>query len=94
MADVTKLTAFPNGVAQFTFFGIGATAGDVTIPGVLATDRILRVQSIALTTGVPSATADLTAEFSVSAADTINNDGGTSTANMIVACTVSRAKGT
>lgn len=94
MADVTKTTAFPNGVAQYTFFGIGATAGDVTIPGVLATDRILRVQSIALTTGVPSATADLTAEFSVSAADTINNDGGTSTANMIVACTVSRAKGT
>ena len=94
MADVTKLTAFPNGVAQFTLFGVGGSAGNVTVSGVLATDRIIRVESLGLSSGVLNNVTDLTSEFSVTAADTINNTGGTSTANKFVAVTVARAKGT
>lgn len=89
-ANETKITRFPGGVGQFTFFGVGAAAGDVTVAGVLATDELLLVESIAFTAGVPSAVADLTDEFSITAADTVNNAGGTSTADMLVAVTVAR----
>lgn len=51
----------------------GAAAGDVTLTGVRTVDELESV--INLTDG-----DDLTAEFSISAADTINNTGGTSTA--------------
>ena len=53
--------------------GIGAVAGDVVTLGILVTDRLRSV--INMTTGV-----DMTAEFTITADDTINNVGGTSTA--------------
>ncbi|NJL70764.1 MAG: hypothetical protein HC888_03720 [Candidatus Competibacteraceae bacterium] len=85
-----QVTRFPGGVGQFVFFGIGATAGAVTVAGIKATDKILLVESIAFSAGAPSAVADLTAEFTVTGENTVDNTGGTSTANMIVAVTVAR----
>src|SRR5678810_989243 len=51
----------------------GAAAGNITVTGIVLDDRLVLVQD--LTTG-----ADITSEFSVTADDTINNTGGTSTA--------------
>ena len=89
----TKLTHYPNGVAQFTFCAIPGTAGDLTCTGVLlAKDRLLQVLAITHTNGIPSAVVDLTSEFTIKANDQINNTGGTSTANMLVLVTVARKK--
>lgn len=51
----------------------GAAAGNVTVTGIPASARLVSV--IQLTDGT-----DLSAEFTVSAVNTINNTGGTSTA--------------
>lgn len=87
-----QITRFPGGIGQFTLFGVGASAGNVTVPGILTTDKILLVESLTLNAGAPSAVADLTSEFSVSAANTVNNTGGTTTAGAFVAVTVARTK--
>ena len=51
----------------------GAAAGNVTVTGIGANDQLLAV--------IPTdGSGDLTSEFTVTAADTINNTGGTSTA--------------
>lgn len=50
----------------------GATAGDVAVTGIKTTDKLISVLDIAGT--------DLTDEFSITADDTINNVGGTSSA--------------
>jgi hypothetical protein len=50
----------------------GGAAGDITVTGITTSDRLVSV--INLTDG-----ADLTSEFSITAADTINNAGGTAT---------------
>lgn len=90
-ANEGLITRFPGGIAQFTFFGVGASAGDVTVPGIKTTDKILLVQSVTIVAGATvSATADLTSEFTVKSANTVNNTGGTSTANCFVAVTVAR----
>lgn len=58
----------------------GAAAGDVTVTGIATTDTLVSV--LVFTTAASIATvADLTAEFTITAANTINNVGGTSTAN-------------
>lgn len=86
-----KITRFPGGIAQFTLFGVGAAAGNVTVPGIKTTDTLLLVQSVTIVAGATvSATADLTAEFTISAANQVNNTGGTSTANCFVAVTIAR----
>lgn len=51
----------------------GAAAGDITVTGIKKYDILILVQD--LTTG-----ANLSSEFTVTADDTINNTGGTSTA--------------
>jgi hypothetical protein len=56
---------------------IGGSAGDHTLTGITTDDRILAVYDIAFGSGVPTAVADLTSEFSISGANTINNTGGT-----------------
>lgn len=62
------------------FVADGAAAGNVTVTGVATTDTLLFVG--VFTTKASIATfADLTAEFTISAGDTLNNTGGTSTAN-------------
>lgn len=50
----------------------GAVAGDVTVTGIKTRDVLKWVLDIA--------GADLTSEFSITAANTINNTGGTSSA--------------
>lgn len=55
----------------------GGTAGDRTVTGIATADRLASV--LHFTTG--GAVADLTAEFSITAANTINNDGGTDTSS-------------
>lgn len=58
----------------------GAAAGNITVTGINLGDKIISV--LVFTTAASIATlADLTSEFSITAADTINNTGGTSTAN-------------
>ena len=91
-ANEGQVTRFTGGVGQFTFFGVGAAAGNVTVAGVKASDKLLLVESLAFNTGVPSAVVDLTGEFTVTADNTINNTGGTTTANMFVAVTVARTQ--
>lgn len=52
----------------------GAAAGDVTVTGIKAGDELVSVLH-----NTAGTLADLTSEFSVTADDTINNDGGTAT---------------
>ena len=54
----------------------GAAAGNLTVTGISLQDRILSVQTLNVTSG---AVADLTSEFTITAANTINNGGGTAT---------------
>lgn len=56
----------------------GAAAGDVTVTGILPTDHLVAVLHLDMG---GNAESTLTSEFSITAADTINNAGGTSTAN-------------
>ena len=62
------------------FVADGAAAGNVTVTGIATTDTLLFVG--VFTTKASIATfADLTAEFTITATNTINNAAGTSTAN-------------
>lgn len=75
MADFSNLRSkFVPGVAA---------AGNLTVTGVKAGDRIVSVNVITLTEGTPNTlnaqSADLTSEFKVTADNTINNTGGTIT---------------
>lgn len=54
----------------------GGAAGDLTVTGIRVGDTIAIVQNVA------AAGVDLSPEFTVTADDTINNTGGTSTAGM------------
>jgi hypothetical protein len=63
MSDFADLTSF---------VAAGAVAGNMTVTGIVVGDIIRIVQD--LTTG-----DNLATEFTVTAADTINNTGGTST---------------
>ncbi len=56
----------------------GAVAGDLTVTGIQLGDHLISVQRI------DAAGANLVAEFTVTADDTINNTGGTSTNAQIV----------
>src|SRR5262245_29662278 len=59
----------------------GAAAGNLTVTGITLKDRILKVQTVVVASGV---VADLTSEFTITAADTINNTGGTATTGRTV----------
>jgi len=59
------------------FFPVaGGSAGNITVTGIAVDDELLSVLEVDFTT--PSIT-ELKAEFSVTAANTINNTGGTDT---------------
>jgi hypothetical protein len=91
----TKLTHYPNGIAQFVLFAIGATVGTITCTGIRsATDRILQVLAMTLnaTTGCVTAAADLTSEFTILSNDFINNAAGTTTIHKNVLVLVARAQ--
>lgn len=56
----------------------GAAAGNVTVTGIKTTDQILDVRA------TDGTLQDITSEFSITAANTINNTGGTSTAAKVL----------
>lgn len=56
----------------------GAAAGNITVTGIKVGDRLVLVQSLT------AATANIASEFTVTADNTINNTGGTSTATQTV----------
>lgn len=68
------------------FYLTGGAAGDLTVTGIDVGDTLVSVTSttLAATTFLPSACADLSSEFSITAANTINNAGGTSSASKSV----------
>ena len=61
----------------------GGSAGDLTATGVLTTDRLKYVLNLTDST-------DVTVEFTISAADTINNTGGTATTGDLLLIFISR----
>ena len=91
-ANESNITRFPGGVGQFTFITAGGAAGAHTVTGVKATDKLMLVQYLPVTTGVPGTGADLTGEFSITADDTVDNTSGTSTAGGVLMVTVARTK--
>lgn len=56
----------------------GGAAGDFTVTGIAVGDRLVFVGEFATKAAIATLT-DLTSEFSITAADTINNAGGTAT---------------
>jgi hypothetical protein len=56
----------------------GAAAGNLTVTGIKKGDRLISVQPVNV------AAANLVGEFTVTADDTINNTGGTSSATQVV----------
>ncbi len=74
-----KVTAIPEGAA-----------GNHTVTGITTDDTILAVigHKIALGEGTPNTititAVNLTSEFTITAADTVNNTGGTSLADSLV----------
>jgi hypothetical protein len=93
MPVTTKMTHFPNGIAQYTFAAIGAAAGVLTCTGVvLATDRLLhaRADTLNATTGCITASADLTSETTITADNQITTTS-TSTAGKNFLITIARA---
>ena len=84
-------TRIVGGLAQVTIPAVGAAAGNVTATGVALTDKLIAVHAVTVdTSGYTTAVADLTSEFSITAANTINNTGGTSTANQLVLVQVAK----
>ncbi len=57
----------------------GGSAGDHTVTGILQTDELVSVLQVDIDTGNVVDVVDLTSEFTISAANTINNTGGTDT---------------
>lgn len=62
------------------FVATGGAAGDITVTGIAKGDRLIAVLEFATAAAIATLT-DRTAEFDITAADTINNAGGTSTAS-------------
>lgn len=57
----------------------GGAAGNHTVTGILTTDRLVSVLRADVSAGNVVNLIDITSEFTISAADTINNTGGTDT---------------
>ena len=68
------------GVGMNSALIAGGAAGDHAVAGILTTDRLVKVYHLSTAAAIATM-ADLTSEFSVSAAGTINNGGGTDTTN-------------
>lgn len=64
----------------------GGAAGSLTVTGAAVGDQILAVQGIGKMSGTffINTTVDFTSEFSVTAANTIDNTGGTTTSNWLL----------
>lgn len=55
----------------------GGAAGNFTVTGIATTDELIGVLHVAGAGTAVTDIEDLTSEFSITAADTINNTGGT-----------------
>lgn len=80
--DIRVLRDAPSKVANGlvkVFLAAGAAAGNVTVTGIATGDKLVSVlRMIGAGTDVTDV-SDLTSEFTVTAANTINNTGGTAT---------------
>jgi len=73
MSPVTEVLYETGIVPRIRWFvATGGGAGDITVTGINLGDKLSLVLNL-------TDSADLTSEFSITAADTINNDGGTAT---------------
>lgn len=65
----------------------GGAAGNLTVTSIAVGDAILWVTGVSKYSGnlFLATTVDFTSEFSITAANTINNTGGTATTNWILA---------
>lgn len=70
-------TGLPTGFLNVTLVNGGA-AGNFTVTGIATADEIVFVGHFSTAAAIATL-ADLTAEFSITAADTINNTSGTDT---------------
>lgn len=77
MARQTLATELVPGFTQQSRTIAGAAAGNLTVLGIKLGDKLLLVQP------VTAVGANLASEFTITAADTINNTGGTSTAGVV-----------
>ena len=57
----------------------GGSAGNITVTGIATTDVLEAVLYFPISTGTVTSVSDLASEFSITAANTINNTGGTAT---------------
>lgn len=57
----------------------GGAAGNFTVTGIATLDELVSVVYFPIDTGTVTSVSDLTSEFTISAANTINNTGGTAT---------------
>lgn len=57
----------------------GGSAGNITVTGIATTDVLEAVLYYPISTGTVTSVSDLTSEFTITAANTINNTGGTAT---------------
>lgn len=62
----------------------GGAAGDHTVTGIAVEDQLIAILHIEGSGTALTGAADLTDEFTISAADTINNDAGTSSADGVL----------
>jgi len=85
LGTISRLTYFPNGIAQGIIPIVGGVAGNHTVTGILTTDTLLGVQAIAFdAAGDCVSVTGLLSEFTITAANTINNTGGTNTTGSLV----------
>ena len=92
MANTASVTHFTGGLNQLTAYVKGGTAGSFTLTppkgSLSSADKIIQVQALNWTTkSAISSITDLTSEFSITAANTINNTSGTNTTGMTLAVT-------
>jgi len=64
----------------------GGAAGSLTVTGIATTDVLYKVMGLYKYSGLYAlnTSIDFTAEFSIIAANTINNTGGTTTSNWVL----------
>ena len=81
---VTSVAAQIGAITFGHFLATGGAAGNITATGILSTSTLLEViQFIGSGTAVTTV-ADLTSQFTVTGANTINNTGGTDTTGSVL----------
>ena len=76
--DIVSIVEMRNGLKQTLI--VGGAAGNFTLTGIATEDRLISVLH-APDAGAVDACVNLTAEFTITAADTINNTAGTASTN-------------